>query len=127
MSEAEKPPVSEKAVTDNTTRKRDKRPLSHRAQIVTAIATVLGAYSIWHALRNEGPRDAEDCLAKLYPMDVQLNGDLAHYPKAWQAFDHDPEGNMFTNLDETNFSVLINACESFGDEIEPGQQNSWVV
>jgi len=68
------------------------RPKANRAEIVTALAHVLiavmactGVLSFMHGLSVEKKQNAENAIASLYPLDINVNHALAQKPKAQKA------------------------------------------
>jgi hypothetical protein len=101
------------------------RPKANRAQIVTAISEVLigvmactGVWSLRHGLSVEKEQNAENAIARLYPLDINVNQALAQRPKARKALESDPDGSVYRGLSEEDQSVFEEACSSLGGVFE---------
>lgn len=102
-----------------------QRPLSNRADIITAICsstTVVAAFfaavSFYHSLQVAKVQDAEESIARLYPLDINVNQTLGQNPQARKALHNDPSGALYHALSPQDKSVLEGTCDNLGDVFE---------
>jgi hypothetical protein len=103
----------------------EKRPLSNRAQIVsaifstsTAIAACFAALTFCHATAAQKRQNAEESIARLYPLDVGVSQRLGEHPKVRAALYDDPDGKIFHELNPKEATLFAAACDAVGDEFE---------
>jgi hypothetical protein len=101
------------------------RPKASRAEIVTAMSHVLialmactGVWSLTHGLTVEKKQNAENAIASLYPLDINVNQALAQKPKAQKALWDDHDGIVYRSLSDEDKSVFEEACSSLGAVFE---------
>jgi hypothetical protein len=104
---------------------REKRSLSNRAQIVsaffstfTAIAVIFAVLNFFQATSLQTQHNAEEALARLYPMDVSVNQPLGAHPNVRAALNDDPDGEVFRKLNREEKTLFKAACDAIGDEFE---------
>lgn len=111
--------------TSNST--SQNRPKAHRAEVVAAAAHVtiaviasLGIFSFVHEFEKERNQKAEESIARLYPLDlnIKLNQALVQYPNARLCLRNDPEGKTYKSLGTEEKAVLEDAIEGYGDLFE---------
>jgi hypothetical protein len=103
----------------------ENRLLSNRAQIAsaifsafTALAAVLAMVSFFQATSAQKQHDAEEAIARLYPMDVNVNLPLGAHPNVRAALNDDPDGKVFNKLTSPEKTLFKAACDAIGDEFE---------
>lgn len=101
------------------------RPKANRAQIVTAISEGLiavmactGVWSLTHGLSVEKEQNAENAIARLYPLDVNVNQALGQTAKPRVALYDDPDGTVYRGLTDWEKGVFEDACAALGDVFE---------
>ena len=101
------------------------RPKANRAQIVTAISEGLiavmactGVWSLTHGLSVEKEQNAENAIARLYPLDVNVNQALGQTAKPRAALYDDPDGTVYRGLTDWEKGVFEDACAALGDVFE---------
>ena len=101
------------------------RPISSHADIITAlcssttvVAAVIGVASFYHSIQISKVQDAEESVARLYPLDINVNQSLGQNPRARQALHEDPAGAIYHTLSDQDKSVVEEACDSLGDVFE---------
>jgi hypothetical protein len=101
------------------------RPASSHADIITAlcgtttvIAAIIGVASFYHSVQISKLQDAEESIARLYPLDLSVNQSLGQNPQARLALHDDPTGKVFHALSPQDKSVLEEACDNLGDVFE---------
>lgn len=105
--------------------RRNDRPISNPAQIVsavcavfTAVAACSGVISFYHSIKSEKVRAAEETIARLYPLDVNVNQSLGQNPKARAALYRDPTGEIFRQMSDNDKGVFKDACIALGGVFE---------
>ena len=103
----------------------EKRPLSTRAHIVsaffstsTAVAACFAALTFCHATAVQKRQNAEESIARIYPIDISVNQSLAPHPKVRAALYDDPDGKVFGDLSAPEKTVFDAACDALSDEFE---------
>jgi hypothetical protein len=103
----------------------EKRPLSNRAQMVcagfstlTAVATALAVLTFFQAATAHKRQNAEESIARLYPLDIRISQGLGEHPKVRAALYDDPDGTVFRSLSLEEATLFAAACDAVGDEFE---------
>jgi hypothetical protein len=103
----------------------EKRPLSTRAHIVsaifstsTAIAACFAALTFCHATAAQKRQNAEESIARLYPLDVDVNQRFGEHPKVRAALYDDPDGKIYGELSPEEKTLFAAASDAIGDEFE---------
>ena len=101
------------------------RPRSSRAQIVAAtcevfiaVAACFGVFSFYHSIQVAKVQNAEEAIARLYPLDVNVNQALGQRAKARESLYEDPNGIVYAGLTEEDKSVFKDACAALGGVFE---------
>ena len=84
----------------------------------TAVAVVLAMMNFFQATSAQKQHNAEEAIARLYPMDVNVNQPLGAYPKVRAALYDDPDGKLYNQLFLEEKTLFEAACDAIGDEFE---------
>jgi hypothetical protein len=103
----------------------EKRSLSNRAQIVsaifstfTAVAACFAVLTYCHATTTQKRQNAEESIARLYPLDVGVNQRFGDHAKVRAALYDDPDGKIYGELNPEEMTLFAAASDSIGDEFE---------
>jgi len=95
------------------------------AHIIIAATAIFGVIAFVHSLRVEKKaldvekkHNAEESIARLYPLDLKINQTLMQYPKARLCLRKDPHGETYKSLEPEDRAVVEVAIEAFGDLFE---------
>ena len=86
--------------------------------LVTATAACCGVISFYRAKEAAKLRDAEDSIARLYPLDINVNERLGNNPEARAALHDDPAGQIYLGLKEPDKTIFAEASDVLGDVFE---------
>jgi hypothetical protein len=110
---------------NNVTPTTQKRPVSNRAQIMsaifssfTAVAACLVVLTYFQATQARQRQNAEESIARLYPLDVSVNQRLGDNPNVRAALYDDPDGTFYRALNPQEKTLFAAACDAVGDEFE---------
>jgi len=99
--------------------------LSNRAQIVsaifstfTAVAACFAVLTYCHATRTQKRQNAEESIARLYPLDVGVNQRFGDHAKVRAALYDDPDGKIYGDLNPEEMTLFAAASDAIGDEFE---------
>lgn len=105
--------------------KPEQRPVASYADMVTAIcssttviAAIFAVVSYYHSIEASRVQDAEESIARLYPLDINVNQSLGQNPKARRALHSDPTGSVYRSLSDVDKSTVEEACDTLGDVFE---------
>jgi len=76
------------------------------SEVFIAIIASLGVYSFSHGLHVEKVQNAENAIARLYPLDINVNQALGQRAKAREALYNDPPGTVYRDLTEDDKCVF---------------------
>jgi hypothetical protein len=84
----------------------------------TAVATTLAVLTFFQAATAHKRQNAEESIARLYPLDVGIAQRLGEHPKVRAALYDDPDGTVFRALSPEEATLFAAACDAVGDEFE---------
>ena len=103
----------------------DPRPKSTRAQIIqatcaifTAMAAVAAVGWYYISMQRERTRAAEEAIARIYPLTIELNRFLAERPDVRQCLAQDPNGELWKRLSPERREQFKSACSMVGSLFE---------
>ena len=88
------------------------------SHVLIAVMACTGVWSLTHGLTVERAQNAENSIARLYPLDINVNQSLAQKPKARKALWNDRDGIIYRDLSEEDKSAFEEACSSLGGVFE---------
>jgi hypothetical protein len=104
---------------------RHTRPKSSRAHIVMAICetlialvTCFGVFTFFDSIQRAKVHDAQETVARLYKMDLDVNSGLGTAAEARTALYSDPSGTIYRGLTAEQKSVFQDACAGLGGVFE---------
>ena len=103
----------------------DPRPKSTRAQIIQAACAIITAMAAvaavgWYyiSMQRERARAAEEAIARIYPLTIELNRFLAERPDVRQCLAQDPNGDLWKKLPAERREQFKSACSMMGSLFE---------
>ena len=74
--------------------------------------------NFFQATSAQKQHNAEEAIARLYPMDVNVNQPLGAHPEVRAALYDDPDGKLYKELTLEEKTFFQAACDAIGDEFE---------